>query len=47
MKETYIDTISFENKEALEQVCECECGVSYEYAYGNERYLKNGATIEV
>jgi hypothetical protein len=47
MKETYIDTISFENKEALEQTCECECGVTYEYAYRMERYMKNGEELEI
>lgn len=47
MKQTYIDTFSCENTEALEQTCECECGVSYEYAYGCERYMKDDKEIDI
>lgn len=48
MKEVHFEGWSFENPMTCEQELKCECGVTYEFSYGAERYLdKNGEEIEI
>lgn len=47
MKQSYHQGYSLENPMTCEEVQECECGVTYEFSYGAERFLdKNGKKIK-
>lgn len=48
MKQTYVDRMSLLNPMTCEEILECACGVSYEFAYGSERFLdKEGREIKI
>jgi hypothetical protein len=38
--------VAYFNNLVAEETYICECGVVYEFAYGNERYVKDGLLVE-
>jgi len=46
MNQIQHEGFSLENPMTMTEMQECECGLVYEYAYGAERYIKDGKELK-